>query len=232
MPPPSLFFAALRQHKWMILLFSIIGVGAAAALVMSGGGSSFESTAKILIQENVDPDASDRKFQAPSSEVLTTQLEILTSWDVAQDVVDEIGADRILPGATKDQAVGLVLQRLARDLSRKGGLMEISYRSDDRELTSITLQKFIGAYFEKHMEIHRVTAPLDLSPTVRISLVQQPSEPREIRILGAPLWLVIALALSGPLGGCILALLCEMGRRTKAKGAMPDPPFMESPASS
>src|SRR5438045_5288970 len=105
-------FYALFKHKWKIVTGAAIGLCAAAAVYVLYA-PVYESNAKLLVRyvldrSMVDPEAGS----APKAEnVIASEIEILTSWDLAMDVVDAVGVKRLLPGAeasAKTDAAGTI----------------------------------------------------------------------------------------------------------------------------
>ena len=98
-PPPSLnaqdILYVLFKHKWKILLSAAIGIGAAAAVFFLRT-PVYESQAKLLVRYVVDTSAIDqvesRATVGPSSEnMINSEVEILTSWDLAMQVAKVVG---------------------------------------------------------------------------------------------------------------------------------------------
>ena len=66
----------------------------------------YESEAKLMLRYVVDRsvvDSLDSQPKTPGTlygdSLVNSELEILTSWDLAEQVASAIGAERILPGA-------------------------------------------------------------------------------------------------------------------------------------
>src|SRR5947208_7038743 len=83
-------YFVLFRHKWMILLFSLAGIVAAAAVLVIKG-APYQSEAKLLVryvQENrsMTPAEGDAQIRAPDihggETVINTELEILSSLDL------------------------------------------------------------------------------------------------------------------------------------------------------
>src|SRR5437867_1687189 len=97
-------FFALFKRKWTILLCAAVGMLAAAAFYFLYP-PSYESQAKLLVRyvlerSGVDPIEAERAGVAASIEadrVIGTEIEILTSWDLAVQVAHALGPQRLLP---------------------------------------------------------------------------------------------------------------------------------------
>ena len=104
-PPPSLtvqdILYVLFKHKWKILLCSAIGICAAAAVYLLRV-PVFESEAKLLVRYVVDTSAIDQvdsraTIGSSSENLINSEVEILTSWDLAMQVAKAVGPARLLP---------------------------------------------------------------------------------------------------------------------------------------
>src|SRR3979411_524946 len=104
-------FYALFKHKWKILSGAIIGM-CTAFITDAGYTPLYESTAKLLVRYVIDRSMVDPEAgRAPklAENILASEIEILTSWDLAVEVVDAVGIKRLLPGAdssAKTEAAG------------------------------------------------------------------------------------------------------------------------------
>src|SRR5678809_208926 len=101
------------KHKWKILFFALIGLAVAGAVYVLYP-PVYESQAKLLVRYVVDRsaiDAIDSSTSATSTfsdTMINAEVEILTSWDLAVQVGEAVGPDRLVPhapsGATKSAA--------------------------------------------------------------------------------------------------------------------------------
>src|SRR3954466_8021685 len=96
-------YYVLFRHKWKIIICSFLGLvaGAAAYKLLP---PPYQSEAKLFIRyvmESRTPGPASNDARVTSTDprgetVLTSELEIITSMDLAGEVVDKIGADKIL----------------------------------------------------------------------------------------------------------------------------------------
>src|SRR5690348_3293147 len=95
-------YYALFRHKWKILAISALGVVAALALPLVMP-LPYQSEAKLFIRyvlETKSPGqvgANDARIKSPDERgenVINTELEILTSLDLAQEVATNIGPEK------------------------------------------------------------------------------------------------------------------------------------------
>ncbi|MEP6686627.1 MAG: Wzz/FepE/Etk N-terminal domain-containing protein, partial [Verrucomicrobiota bacterium] len=92
-------FFALFKHKWKILIWALIGF-IAAFTVFTRFSPVYESHAKLLVRyvlERTPIDPVDASSGKTTDNVIGSEVEILTSWDLAVQVVDAIGVKRLLP---------------------------------------------------------------------------------------------------------------------------------------
>ena len=176
-PPPSLSLQDILyvcfKHKWKILVCSAAGLAAAAAVYLSSP-PVYESQSKLLVRYVVDTSAIDqvdsRSGTGPASEsLINSEVEILTSWDLATEVATVVGVDRFVPARTRwDDWLGRTqspptLANAARTIRSglsvsslsKTNIIVVSFKSYDPELTTQVLKELVTRYFTKHLEVHR-----------------------------------------------------------------------------
>jgi len=96
------FYYIVFRHKWKIVLCSILGLLAAAAIFLFTP-VSYRSQAKLLVRyvtetATVDPAITGNRMLTPDSRganIINTELHILTSQDVIGTVIDKIGEDEL-----------------------------------------------------------------------------------------------------------------------------------------
>jgi uncharacterized protein involved in exopolysaccharide biosynthesis/Mrp family chromosome partitioning ATPase len=159
------------KHKWMIVLLSLLGLGAAAAVYLTRT-PIYQSEAKLLVRYVLER-ASEDTFQDSSrpniiagDSVINTEIEILTSKDLALEVAGKIGADVVVPDflgkVTLSHAAGSIIDDMQVGLGQSGNVLRVVYGSPDPELSKKVLREIVERYFEKHLEIHRSAAAFDL----------------------------------------------------------------------
>lgn len=190
----SILFAIFR-HKWMILAFAAAGV-IAAAIVYARWPVVYESRAKLLVRyvlerSTVDPiDGIARSAASRGAEgVMGSEVEILTSWDLAMQVAEAVGPQRILPDAgptaTRERAAGAIARGLRVGVRRGSNIIVLSYQNSRAELTTPVLNELMTQYFTKHLEVHRSAGAFDFvsqqTDQVRARLNQTEDALREIK---------------------------------------------------
>jgi succinoglycan biosynthesis transport protein ExoP len=162
----------LFRHKWQIVLFAMAGIGA-AVWVYFVLPRSYEAQAKLLVRYVVDksavdsPDDPQLKPLAQNDNLINSEVQLLTTLDLAMDVAQAVGVDRLLRDPDAKDTPGTKPTGTLTDAGRKilGGLkvavvkstdiISITYKNRDPELALQVLQVFIARYFDKHLEVHR-----------------------------------------------------------------------------
>jgi uncharacterized protein involved in exopolysaccharide biosynthesis/Mrp family chromosome partitioning ATPase len=183
---------ALFKRKRTISICAIMGIIAAAAVYFIYP-SSYQSEAKLLVRyvterSAIDPVEAEKAAAASNNEadrVIGAEIEILTSWDLAMQVAQALGPQRLLP-PSRDlfsrvaQALGLkrllpasgapateatAAQSIASGLkvtSNKGSnIILVSYKNRNPEIATLVLQELLSRYFIKHLEVHRSADAFD-----------------------------------------------------------------------
>ncbi len=198
--PRDILFVIFK-HKWMIALLTLSGLAAAAALYRYQQ-PIYQSTAKLLVRYvvesgSVDPYAS---MKSPGGArhgdpIILTEIEILSSLDLAREVAAEIGTDRLLDGAVAQNpgeeanlisaAAGVIASELAVGTGTSPNVLRITFGNPERELSRDVLDKLIELYFQKHLDIHRSAAAFDMvskqTEEVRQRLARTEAELNELR---------------------------------------------------
>jgi uncharacterized protein involved in exopolysaccharide biosynthesis len=182
----------LFKHKWKILACAAIGITAAAAVYFLNK-PLYESQAKLLVRYVVDRSAIDpeiagnpRKF----GDAINSEVQIFTSWDLATQVAEAIGAKRLLPEAkgmadTAAAAHNIRLGLTAIPAGKDSNVIMVSYKNRDPELASLVLKELVTRYFTKHLEVHRSADAFNFvsqqSDEVRARLRQTEEELKRVK---------------------------------------------------
>ena len=159
-------FFAVFKHKWKILIGAVIGFIAAFA-VHSFYSPVYESHAKLLVRYVLErtPIDSEAGSGKTADNAIGSELEILTSWDLAMQVVDGLGVKRLLPAsggtASRTEAAATVSGGLKATASRGSNVIFVSYANPDPELATLVLEELLNRYFTKHLEVHRSAGAFD-----------------------------------------------------------------------
>jgi polysaccharide biosynthesis transport protein len=161
----------LFRHRWKISLCATAGFAAAAALYFFLP-SLYESKAKLIVRYVVDRsavdnlDSNDKTLGSPSDGVILSEVEILTSSDVAVQVADAVGPQRLVKRsngeATSAKAAREILRNLEVAAVKGSNIISISYKNTDPKLATEVLDQLVKFYFDKHLEVHRSVGSFDL----------------------------------------------------------------------
>ena len=155
----------LFRHKWLILTFVCLGVAGAVA-VRSLRPPPYVSKAKLMVHYVVDsraPTTANSEGQTVQSvdvggqNIINSEIEILTSLDVAKAVVAKVGPEKILAkkggGSDPLAAAGVVCSGIEVAPPR-GSILTVSFRHPDAEIVQPVLNAIIHSYMLKHLEVH------------------------------------------------------------------------------
>ena len=182
---PDIYYTLFR-HKWLILTFSLLGIGAAAFLYLSNV-KMYRSEAELLVlyvtesKGIISKETGDQVKPAdPRGEaILNSEMEILASRDLADQVATIITPEKILAklGGGSDQvAAATVISRgLTTESPRKSNVIRIGFQHPDPRIAQQVLAQLIQEYFAKHVKIHRtlgVPGYPDTDLTVQVQKLQ------------------------------------------------------------
>ncbi|MGD0059688.1 MAG: Wzz/FepE/Etk N-terminal domain-containing protein [Verrucomicrobiia bacterium] len=164
-------YYVLFKHKWKIITCSTVGLLGAVALV-AFRPPIYESEAKLFIRYVLDskspsptPDGSRMISSYDGQTVINSEIEILNSLDLAEQVVDTIGPEKILAkaGGGKDRirAAEVVRKGLVVEVPNKSNVMRILFQHPDPDIVQPVLTGLIDSYFRKHVEIHQAFGVVD-----------------------------------------------------------------------
>ena len=183
---------ALFKCKKTVAVCALAGVIAAAAVYFLYP-HSYESEAKLLVRyvlerSGIDPVEAEKAGAAANTEadrVIGAELEILTSWDLAMEVAQALGPQRLLPppedrfthfvqaiglkrllpsygaSATEGDAASSVASGLKVISTKGSNIILISYKNRNPQVATLVLQELLSRYFVKHLEVHRSAGAFD-----------------------------------------------------------------------
>src|SRR5438094_1461507 len=185
---------ALFKRKRTIMVCAALGIIAAAAVYFLFP-PSYEPQARLLVRyvlerSGVDPAeaagaAAQSGNQAQADRVIGAETEILTSWDLAIQVAEALGPQRLLPppqdlfshvvqavglkrflpssgpSATVAEAAGSIASGLKVVSDKGSNIILISYKNRNPEIAPLVLQELLSRYFVKHLEVHRSAGAFD-----------------------------------------------------------------------
>lgn len=166
----------LFRYKWEIITFFSITVITATVMTYLAP-EIFASNAKILIRMGRESVAMDPTVVGPTFNVqqsreseVNSELAVLSSQYLVEEVVDQFGPDRFLnrPDAeplTDDvrkklrvKAINLMSRNLTVEVEKNSHIITLSLELQDPQLAREALDSLIGFYMARHIEVHRTQA--------------------------------------------------------------------------
>jgi uncharacterized protein involved in exopolysaccharide biosynthesis/Mrp family chromosome partitioning ATPase len=183
---------ALFKRKRTISICAVAGIIAAGAVYFTYP-PSYQSEAKLLVRyvterSAIDPVEAEKAAAASSNEadrVIGAEVEILTSWDLAMQVAQALGPQRLLPpsqdlfsrvaaalgvkgllppsgaSATEATAAQSIASGLKVTSNKGSNIILVSYKNRTPEIATLVLQELLSRYFVKHLEVHRSADAFD-----------------------------------------------------------------------
>jgi len=158
---------ALFKHKKKILIGTIAGLACAVAVYFFYP-PVYESQAKLLVRylverssvDTVDSPKGPDGSALMADTVIGSEIEILSSWDLAVQTAEAVGAKR-LGAATKEAAAGTIAKGLTLSTHKGSNVILASYTNQNPELATLVLSELVNRYFNKHLEVHRSAGAFD-----------------------------------------------------------------------
>jgi uncharacterized protein involved in exopolysaccharide biosynthesis len=121
----------------------------------------YEATARLLVKTGREfqtrSDPNQPIVAVPSStkqEIVNSEIQILTSRDLIEAVIDKIGADKLYPGAgTADAAIRNFQSDLAVSPVEQADVIDIGYRNRNHDVAVAALGALVELYQQKHAEM-------------------------------------------------------------------------------
>ncbi len=157
----------LFRHKWMILFFSFAGIMGAILLLFVVKPPQYQSVAMLSIRYVVEgrslnppgDEQNTRLLNEGSDSIINTEVAILHSWDLAEQVVQAVTPEKILAkvggGADTNRATRLVCNGLTVEPILGSSVIRITFQNPDPTLVRPALGEIIDAYFTKHVQMHQ-----------------------------------------------------------------------------
>ncbi len=163
---------ALFRHKKSIILLTLLGLAAAAAVYFLYP-PLYETRATLLVRyvldrsavDSIDSTAGSTASSRSIDAIIGAEVEILRSWDLAMQVADAIGPKRILPNSStppaKEEAAAAIASRLSVGATKGSNIIYVAYGNPDPQLAPLILSELLSRYFVKHLEVHRSAGAFD-----------------------------------------------------------------------
>lgn len=168
------------RHKWKIILTSLMGLLAAAG-IHHFKPPLYQSQAELLIKYVSETPQleleGDNKVIVPDSQgegIINSEIQILTSLDVAEEAATNIGAANILAkaggGNNVNGAAALIRGNLqAEPADSQSSIILVTFKHPDPQIVQPVLQEVITDYFQKHYEIHSAGGQFEDALTMELS---------------------------------------------------------------
>ena len=156
----------LFRHKKKIIAFALLGFAAAAVLHFKPKPESYTASAKLYIRyvvmEGKGGPADGTITKSPDrggETILSNELEILRSLDLATKVAQTIGPAKVLEklegGDLLSKASMAVSERLSVSTAPWSSVVNIVFKHPDPEITAQVVRLVVEQYLKSHVEIHR-----------------------------------------------------------------------------
>jgi polysaccharide biosynthesis transport protein len=183
----------LFRRKWIICGFFAAGLLAAIALFLAQK-PLYWSEAKLLVRYVIDTKSVEagvgtqvRSTDFGADGVLNSELEILTSLDLCEEVAQIVGPEKISPKAGTNLAVAsaAVYKGLTVENPRRSNIIKVRFVHQDPVVCQTVLKQLIESYFKRHREVHRAAGSYDqvLSEQAQQLLVRIRQNEEELRNL-------------------------------------------------
>ena len=158
-------YYVLFRHKWKIILCAIAGALAARGIYMLQP-PPFQSEAKLFIRyvtegKAIGAPGDDMRTKSPDRSgetIINSEVQILTSLDLARQVAEIVGPEKILAklGGGKDlnYAAAVIQQNLKVAVPPQSSVINVIFAHPDATIVQPVLTAMIDAYLKKHVEIH------------------------------------------------------------------------------
>lgn len=185
----------LFRHKWKILFISALAIAAGyfapyyvpylpvVSKMELMQPDVFESEARLMIKYVVETKPADQIGEkdpstsqvAQGDGVITTEMDILTSMDLALQTARVVGVERILApfggGTNEYRAASEVRRGLEPQLNKYSKVVRVKFRHPDPQVAQLVLRTLVDEYRTKHSDVH--VANLDPALLSQISSLRQ-----------------------------------------------------------
>jgi Mrp family chromosome partitioning ATPase len=190
-PPPASapiklhdIYYTLFRHKWMIAILVALGVGSALAIHWLWP-FPYISQAELFIryiQDISDPTSMDgtaTRLKSPDdrgANILNTELKVLTSADIYEQVATNIGPGKIMAKPEESNnvnaAVVFIGNHFKAEVANNSDVILLSYSGNDPEVVQPVLIALIAAYKKRYLEIHMTPGFTDQSLQEQIDIAK------------------------------------------------------------
>jgi uncharacterized protein involved in exopolysaccharide biosynthesis/Mrp family chromosome partitioning ATPase len=156
----------LFRHKWKIIIFFLLGVVASAAVYFLTP-AVYQSEATLLVRyisesTLLDQLSTGERITSPGrggENVINSEIAILSSRDLIEKVMDEMGVSRFSaePTNTLDRAriAEAVMSAIKIDAPKNSNIIRVTFDGTSPTVAQEFLRRLTESYLQKHIEIHR-----------------------------------------------------------------------------
>ncbi len=160
---PSDIFYALFKHKVKIVLFAVLGFVAAGAVYVLYP-KIYSSQARLFIRyieqgkTPMQTSESDRitTLETRSDSIINSELQIISSMDLAMKVAEKIGPERILGDPSKanekTEAARAIRKGITVNIPFRSSVIQIDFSHKNSNIVRPVMQELVDAYLAKHLE--------------------------------------------------------------------------------
>ncbi|HOB33515.1 MAG TPA: hypothetical protein PKH32_11605, partial [Verrucomicrobiota bacterium] len=165
-------YHVLFRHKWKILIIWVLGA-IATVIVTRQWPVLYRSEAKLFIraireQPTIvapgDEEENVRRLGGGDG-IIASERDILTSYDLALEVADMLGPQRILAavggGTNRYAAANMIRGGLLAETFKGNPTIRLTFTHPDRSVVQPVLSLLITNYIQKHLEIHQAPGSLN-----------------------------------------------------------------------
>lgn len=156
----DIYFVLFRR-KWLIIIFSLAGILAALAVCLIKP-QQYKSEAELSLSVldakpiNVPGDESG-PMNEPNDNIIHTEIDLLQSLDLAQQVVRAMTPEKILAGFGGGTDTNLAAYHVKNGLTVESApdssVIHLTFQHPDKEVAQTALKAIIDSYFVKHYQI-------------------------------------------------------------------------------
>ena len=158
-------YYVLFRHKWKIIVLFVMGI-LGAVVIYRLKPPDYQSDAELFIKyvaENNSPSPNSGETRVPVTEltpesVINSEIQVLSSFDVAKQVAVDIGPEKILAkaggGDDTNRAASFVSSHLKAAPIPRTSVIQIEFKHPDPALVQPILGGIIDQYLKKYEEVH------------------------------------------------------------------------------
>jgi uncharacterized protein involved in exopolysaccharide biosynthesis/Mrp family chromosome partitioning ATPase len=165
-------YYTLFRHKWLILTSACLGILAAGAIFLVTP-TLYVARAKLMVRYVLDtnplnPVGQSQMVNKPDwggNNIMNTELEIVTSLDVAEKTADKVGPETVLAayggGNNPKAAAAVIRSGVFAENPRRTDIIVVSFQHPDRNAVEKVLPELLDIYVSHHDEMRLGSSKTD-----------------------------------------------------------------------